>query len=112
MLGWGSLPGAYVTSTAEKRAIKGGKPIALMRALVRDYSRPGDLVCDPCAGGATTLIAAALEGRRAIGAELDPKTFALACARIERTALTAPLPGMEPRRKVEQGALALDEAAS
>ena len=66
-----------------------------MRALVRDYSRPGDLVCDPCAGGATTLIAAALEGRRAIGAELDPETYALACARIERTALTPPLPGLD-----------------
>jgi len=41
--------------------IIGGKPMWLMRALVRDYSRPGNLVCDPCAGGATTLIAAAIE---------------------------------------------------
>ena len=91
---WGALPGGYQCHTQSGGHI-GGKPLALMRALVRDYSRPGDLVCDPCSGGATTLIAAALEGRRAIGAELDPETYAKACARIARTALTPPLPGLE-----------------
>lgn len=111
---WGTLPGAYwgtCSNDRQSRVVAGGKPLWLMRALVRDYSRPGDLVCDPCAGGATTLIAAALEGRRAIGAELDPETFAKACARIERTALTPPLPGLgEPRRKVEQATLGLEDA--
>lgn len=90
---WGTLPGAYVgashdegenTFDRSKRAVPGGKPLWLMRSIVRDYSRPGDLVCDPCAGGATTLIAAAIEGRRAIGAELDPDTYAKAQARIAR----------------------------
>jgi len=55
-----------------------------MRAIVRDYSRPGELVCDPCAGGGTTLLAAVLEGREAIGTELDPKTFELAVARLRK----------------------------
>ena len=101
---WGTLPGAYV-GNREPQIVEGGKPLWLMRALVRDYSRPGDLVCDPCAGGATTLIAAALEGRRAIGAELDPETFDKACARIERTALTPPLTGLdcEPMRGEQEG---------
>lgn len=49
-----------------------GKPEWLMRALVRDYSRAGDLVCDPLAGYGTTLHAAIAEGRRAIGSERDP----------------------------------------
>lgn len=93
-MSWGTLPGAYVVPR-EAKPLVGGKPLALMRAIVRDYSRPGDLVCDPCAGGATTLIAAALEGRRAIGAELDPETFEKACARIEQTALTPPLRGLD-----------------
>lgn len=83
---WGTLPGFYnITSgsTADRRAgVVGGKPIRLMRALVRDYTRPGDLVCDPCAGGATTLRAAQLEGRRAIGAEMDPDTYAKAVERL------------------------------
>ena len=32
----------------------------------RLHTRPDDLVCDPCAGAATTLLAAVSEGRRAI----------------------------------------------
>ena len=45
------------------------------------------------------------------GAELDPETFEKACARIERTALTPPLPGLEPRRRPEQAGFAFEEAA-
>lgn len=77
---WGTLRGAYV-GTAGERVIPGGKPLSLMRAIVRDYSRRGDLVCDPCAGAATTLIAAETEGRAAIGAEMDVATYATAAAR-------------------------------
>jgi hypothetical protein len=91
MRAWGALPGGYHglpfdpgqnTRTAGKRAIPGGKPLWLMRAIVRDYSRPGDLIVDPCAGGGTTLAAARLEGRRAIGAEMDEATHAKAEARL------------------------------
>lgn len=78
---WGALPGAYVASS-ERKPVIGGKPLGLMRAIVRDYSRPGDLIIDPCAGGGTTLLAAALEGRRAIGAERDPAHYAIAEARL------------------------------
>jgi len=91
---WGTLRGAYVgnpfdpgqtCATATRRSsVVGSKPLWLMRAIVRDYSRPGDLVCDPCAGGATTLLAAVMEGRRAIGAECDPATFDLAVKRLRR----------------------------
>lgn len=91
---WGTLPGAYVGNpfdagqnsvTASRRSgVVGSKPLWLMRALVRDYTRPGDLVCDPCAGGGTTLLAAVMEGRRAIGAEMDPAHFEIARKRLER----------------------------
>ena len=68
---WGTLPGAYV-GPREVGAENGrGKPSWLMRALVRDYSRPGDLVCDPLAGYGSTLLAALDEGRRSLGAEID-----------------------------------------
>ena len=82
-MGWGALPGAYLIKKDRGSHI-GGKPAALMRALVRDYTRPGDLVCDPCAGGGTTLLAAVQEGRRAIGSELDPETHAKAVERLKR----------------------------
>jgi hypothetical protein len=72
---WGTLPGAYL-HTSDRNGHIGGKPLALMEALVRDYSRPGDLVCDPCAGYGTTLAAALRQGRQAVGAEMDPETHA------------------------------------
>jgi site-specific DNA-methyltransferase (adenine-specific) len=87
---WGSLPGAYVVPRgarevgAARKAVVGGKPLWLMQALVRDYSRPGDLVCDPCAGAGTTLLAAAIEGRRAVGAEMMAEHHALAIKRFAR----------------------------
>lgn len=80
-LSWGALPGWYQAGIDRGGHI-GGKPLELMRAIVRDYSRPGDIVCDPCAGGGTTLLAARMEGRRAIGAEMDPTTHAKASARL------------------------------
>lgn len=80
---WGSLPGWY-EAPRDGSIVRGGKPLGLMRAIVADYSRPGDLIVDPFAGGATTLLAAAMEGRRAIGAEMDPETFEKAVARLRR----------------------------
>lgn len=83
---WGALDGAYVQPGGQEREqlVVGGKPLWLMRKLVRDYTRPGDLVCDPCAGGGTTLLAALMEGRRAIGAECMPEHYEIARKRLER----------------------------
>jgi hypothetical protein len=75
------LPGAYV-GPSERKDVTGGKPLWLMRAIVGDYSAPGDLVCDPCMGAGTTLVAAVELGRRAIGCEPDPGRFAIACKRL------------------------------
>ena len=80
---WGTLSGAYVV-TSDRSSHIGGKPLALMEALVRDYSRPGDLVCDPCAGYGTTLAAALRQGRRAIGSEMDPETHAKGLEYLDR----------------------------
>jgi site-specific DNA-methyltransferase (adenine-specific) len=84
-----SLPGAYLRGRGDvvwkpangSRRI-GGKPLGVMRAIVRDYSRPGDVVCDPFAGHGTTLLAAAIEGRRAVGSEMDAEAHAAAVARL------------------------------
>lgn len=83
-MSWGSLPCWYESATVRGAAVLGAKPLGLMRAIVRDYSRAGDLICDPCAGGATTLLAAEIEGRRSVGAEMDPETYAKAKVRIDR----------------------------
>lgn len=46
-------------------------PIPLLEVFIRSFSDPGDLIVDPYAGGATTLVVANSLGRRAIGYEID-----------------------------------------
>jgi site-specific DNA-methyltransferase (adenine-specific) len=96
---WGTLRGRYIVTAGggwdrAKLPVAGAKPLDLMRMIVRDYTRPGDLVCDPCAGGGTTLIAAKLEGRRAIGAEADPDTYNKAQQRLAYCPETEWQPGL------------------
>mgnify|MGYP000856729435 FL=1 len=66
---WGTLRGGYVYTGHGDRAVMGGKRTESMRDLVRDYTRPGDLVCDPCGGAMTTGLACILEGRRFLGGD-------------------------------------------
>ncbi|WP_328469119.1 DNA methyltransferase [Actinoplanes sp. NBC_00393] len=54
----------------------------LAATLIRDYTRPGDLVVDPFAGVGTTLIEAAHAGRDALGVDCDPGWVALVRANI------------------------------
>tara|TARA_R100000278_G_scaffold119544_1_gene101050 strand:+ start:4983 stop:5699 length:717 start_codon:yes stop_codon:yes gene_type:complete len=98
---WGALPGHYRAPVARGGHI-GGKPLDLMRAIVRDYTRPGDLVADPCSGYGTTLRAAVIEGRRAIGAEIDAGTYATAADRLAQPYTPSML---APPLSAEQGAL-------
>lgn len=76
----GSLPGHYI-ATRSRDGYRGGKPLGLMREIVRDYSRPGWTVADPCCGWGTTLVAAA--GTRQIwGAEVSPAAHKVAVRRV------------------------------
>ncbi|WP_157946808.1 site-specific DNA-methyltransferase [Thalassobius sp. I31.1] len=58
------------------------KPLELLRHYIENSSQPGDLVLDPFAGSASTLIAAAQSRRRAIGIELSEEYFQAACQRL------------------------------
>lgn len=80
---WGTLPGGYVNQGWNDTEIIGGKPTKLMEALVRDYSRSGDIVLDPFMGAGTTGIACVNLGRRFIGIEINQEHFDLSCKRIE-----------------------------
>ena len=84
---WGTLDGAYILPPGQgpKPYHMGGKPLWLMRELVRDYSRPGNVILDPCAGAGTTGRAAKDLGRRAILIEQDRRTCELA-AKVLRPA--------------------------
>lgn len=100
---WGALPGAYVVPPGHNprptnggKQVVGGKPLWLMEALVRDYSRPGDTVCDPCCGAGTTGTAALRAGRRFIGCdalEAHAKLAAKALSLPIQKPLVLPMPG-------------------
>jgi site-specific DNA-methyltransferase (adenine-specific) len=83
---WGTLPGGYINGRLERGQRMGGKPLGLMQALVRDYSRTGDTVLDPCMGAGTTGLACIMAGRNFIGIERDEATFQMAVERIQREA--------------------------
>ncbi|MDQ3848198.1 MAG: site-specific DNA-methyltransferase, partial [Thermoproteota archaeon] len=56
----------------DKRYHDWGQSVEAVRYLVTRFSKPGDLVLDPCSGSGTNVLAALLEGRRAIAIELNP----------------------------------------
>lgn len=59
------------------------KPVPLLRVLIESSSTMGETVLDPCAGSGSTLVAAILAGRKAVGIELDPKFIPIAIERIQ-----------------------------
>jgi site-specific DNA-methyltransferase (adenine-specific) len=85
---WTDVPGA---STKHHPA---PFPLELAARLVRMFSFVGDTVLDPFAGTGTTLLAAALHQRHAMGVEIDPKYYQHARQRIAselNTLFTKPL---------------------
>lgn len=84
MKAWGTLPGAYSGTPGRESGGGRGKPDWLMRAIVADYSRVGDLVVDPFAGWGATLSAALGMDRKAIGAEMDADARDEALRRLGR----------------------------
>jgi len=61
-------------------------PLELPRRCVKMFSYVGDTVLDPFMGSGTTLIAAGMNGRKAIGVDVDKGYCKLAQARIEKEA--------------------------
>jgi DNA modification methylase len=58
------------------------KAVSVLQPLIRSFSRPGDLVLDPFSGSGSTLVAAALSGRRYFGIDLEAKYVDLARRRL------------------------------
>lgn len=58
------------------------KPVPVMQHWIENSTHSGDLVIDPFMGSGSTIVAAALSDRRAIGIERDRKWFDVACRRV------------------------------
>ena len=62
------------------------KPLRVMRWVIDNFTRPGDLILDPFTGSGTTGVACVQTGRRFIGIEIDPGYADIARARIAKAA--------------------------
>lgn len=60
------------------------KPVDILRQLIESSSVIGETVYDPFAGSGSTLIAAVLEGRQAVGVEYEERYCEIAARRFER----------------------------
>ena len=74
------LNGSQVRHPAEK-------PVGLLRELIESSSRMGEMVLDYFAGVGSTLVAAALEGRRAVGIEIEERWCEVAAKRLAQDVL-------------------------
>ena len=61
----------FITQDREKDWHPWQRPLHEVESLVQYFSRPGDLVIDPCGGGFTTAIACHRENRRFVGCDID-----------------------------------------
>jgi len=57
---------------------------AFVRAVIEEFTRPGDVVFDPFMGGGTTLVEASAMGRRAAGTDVSSLAVFLAKAKTSR----------------------------
>ena len=78
------IPYQTVQSRAQKHGHPGTFPLDLPRWCIRLHGKPGAVVLDPFCGAGTTLLAAAAEGCRGIGIEIDAEYVAVARARMSQ----------------------------
>lgn len=74
------------------------KPVALLRRLVLNGTRIGEVVYDPFLGSGSTLIACEETKRRCINIELSPDYCQVICERFERATGIAPAIIHSPKR--------------
>lgn len=67
------------------------KAVRILTPLVASFSQPGQLVLDPFCGAGSSLIAAAMLGRRYLGIELEGRYCEIARTRVGRALARQPM---------------------
>ncbi len=94
----------YIQYRSECVAHPTQKPLSLMRRLVRNVPK-GSTILDPFMGSGSTIVAAIMEGRNAIGVELDKGYYDIAVRRCADAAAQPRLLDVEPLPQAKQSAL-------
>jgi site-specific DNA-methyltransferase (adenine-specific) len=84
------------------------KPVLLLERIITLASDPGDLVVDPCCGSGTTLVAALLLGRRALGIDSSEQAIGISRERLRMPVKTESrllLEGRDAYRQADAAAL-------
>jgi len=72
------------TNTGDRAQFHWQQCLDAFKQIAWNFANPQDVLCDPCMGSGTTLVAAYMQNRKhVIGIENDPATFALAQQRVE-----------------------------
>jgi site-specific DNA-methyltransferase (adenine-specific) len=84
---WPLLPVSF-SSQAERRADHPAPfPIEMEARCIRLSTWPSEIVCDPFCGSGTTLVAARILGRRAVGIDISERYCELAARRVAQGVL-------------------------
>ncbi len=67
----------------DKRVHPTQKPVGVMLWIIKNYTDPSSIVCDPYMGSGTTGVACVKLGRKFIGIEKEPKYFDIAVRCIQ-----------------------------
>jgi DNA modification methylase len=59
------------------------KPVGILRQMIESSSLIGEMVLDPFAGSGSTLVAALIEGRKAVGIEIEERYCEVAAKRLD-----------------------------
>lgn len=76
---------SYRTVTSGRHPCE--KPLALMTNLIGAFSDPGEMILDPFMGSGTSLVAAKVMGRRAVGIEMEECYCEIAAKRLAQAVL-------------------------
>lgn len=84
---------SYILNRKEKEVHDWQQPLGEVERLLRDFSRPGDLVVDPCGGGFTTAVACKRLGRRCISCDIEEAAVIRGQDRMVGTVMDRPVSG-------------------